>query len=117
VSHQQSYSSLASSEELLRFLTVAIGSCFNLSFLGAVELHPGKVCVRVSSHVNERTDFHPHWNATFTNSGIKQCKLIVLWSKVAERGLTQQAEAGRDWPALQREMEIAGHKKYFLAHL
>lgn len=75
----------------------------------------------MSSQVNERIDFHPHWNAMSINSGIKQCKSFVLWREVAKRergrGLNQQAEASRDWPALQRETGIDGYKKYFVAHL
>lgn len=62
-----------------------------------------------------------NWNETLINSGIKWYKSFVPWRAVAkrerERGLTQDAEASRDWSALQREMGIAGDKKYFVAHL
>lgn len=124
--HQHSYSSLPSSEEWFSFLTIAVKSCLNLSFLGAIELCPGKVCVHVSSQVNEILDFHPHWNATLIKSGIKQYKSFVKAAICSLEGggqkrkrerANQQAEACRDWSALQRKMGTAGHKKYFVAFI
>lgn len=78
------------------------------------------VCMWETKSMREFISIH-NWNETLINSGIKWYKSFVPWRAVAkrerERGLTQDAEASRDWSALQREMGIAGDKKYFVAHL